>query len=619
MNPDDPTLPAPRPSPHPRGDGLSDTTIQRMLAAGAGPQPSSHPEWTPPAPEEIQRLLPDYEVQSLVGRGGMGAVYRGVQRSLDRAVAIKVLPPEVADRDPQFAARFKQEAKAMAKLSHPNIVPVHDFGQTPDGLLYFVLDFVDGTDLHQIIRSEGHLSPKIAAAIISQVCDALEFAHEHGIVHRDIKPSNVMVDKRGQVKVADFGLAKSLEAKEILTTAATMTGTIMGTPAYMAPEQAQGKKVDHRADIYSLGAMFYEMLTGAVPHGVFEPPSHQRIEVDVRLDKVVLKALAKDPDRRYQRVSQVKSDVTQATEPRAPRAWNVAIWLSAIALVLLAGAGGWQLWKHRQPERKADFDPAAKPRQEMDLLATIDPDADRIITQHMSGESTGVNEWSKREGILSFRSDGQQVGKIAVPVSLRASDYELELGYKCIGAASRFNFDLPLHDGRIFPIALDERGGQIIFPTPYQRFPVAKVQREGRLTVRVHDTRGKGVDHIVITLEGKEVVNWRGLMSNSQMAADSHPAHRDQPLLMMFCYKSSWDFTEWRLRVFEGTAALLSRNRTDHELVPRLTECHSCRASIPGRSGVGATGDACGVLLTATGKRFSGIQSILPESNITIR
>ena len=152
------------------------------------------------------------------------------------------------------------------------------------------------------------------------------------------------------------------------------------------------------------------------------------------------------------------------------------------------------------------------------------------------------------------------MGKIAVPVALRATDYEIDLGYKCIGAASRFNFDLPLHDGRIFPIALDERGGQIIFPTPYQRFPVAKVAREGRLVTRVHDKRGKGVDHIVITLDGKEVVNWRGLMSNSQMAADSHPEHRDQPLLMMFCYKSSWDFTSWKLRVFEGAAALLSPN-----------------------------------------------------------
>ncbi|MBX7211792.1 MAG: serine/threonine protein kinase [Verrucomicrobiaceae bacterium] len=293
---------------------MSDTAVERMLAA-AGDAPSKAPDWTPPAPENIQSLLPDYAVQSLVGRGGMGAVYRGMQRSLDRPVAIKVLPPEVAGRDPQFAARFQQEARAMARLSHPHIVPVHDFGETPDGMLYFVMEFIDGTDLQRIIKSEGHLSPRKAAAIIAQVCDALEFAHENGIVHRDIKPSNVMVDQRGQVKVADFGLAKSLEAKDILTTAATMTGTIMGTLAYMAPEQAQGKKVDHRADIYSVGAMFYEMLTGEVPHGAIEPPSHQCVEVDVRLDKVVLKALARDPDRRYQHASEVKTDVTRITDP----------------------------------------------------------------------------------------------------------------------------------------------------------------------------------------------------------------------------------------------------------------------------------------------------------------
>ena len=200
---------------------MSDTAIQRMLAAGGEKKPSLA-DWQPPPPEEIQRLLPDYEVQALIGRGGMGAVYRGVQRSLDRAVAIKILPAEMAAGDPQFAARFKQEARAMARLSHANIVPVHDFGEVsvaapakawpdasapPSGegvhpappLLYFVMDYVDGTDLHQIIKSEGHLSPRKAAAIISQVCDALEFAHEHGIVHRDIKPSNIMVDRRSKV------------------------------------------------------------------------------------------------------------------------------------------------------------------------------------------------------------------------------------------------------------------------------------------------------------------------------------------------------------------------------------------------------------------------------------
>ena len=367
MNQDDPTMPVPPPVPLSRNDEMSDSAIERMLAAGGEPR-HKHTDWTPPSAENLQRLLPDYEVQALVGRGGMGAVYRGVQKSLDRPVAIKILPAEMDGSDAQFASRFKQEARSMAKLSHPHIVPVHDFGEVsvaaparawsgepgpPSGegghatprLLYFVMEFIDGTDLQQIMRSEGHLSPKRAAAIISQVCDALEFAHENGIVHRDIKPSNIMVDKRGQVKVADFGLAKTLHANEAFTSAATMTGTIMGTMAYMAPEQAQGKKVDHRADIYSLGAMFYEMLTGTPPHGAIEAPSH-KIEIDVRLDGIVLKALAQDPDRRYQHASEVKSAVSQVTEhPVVPTKRGKGKRLALAALVLTILAAGGYVWR----------------------------------------------------------------------------------------------------------------------------------------------------------------------------------------------------------------------------------------------------------------------------------
>jgi serine/threonine protein kinase len=329
-------------------DDLSDSAIQRMLSAGA-----HSGQWLPPTVEELQRMLPDYEVQALIGRGGMGAVYKGMQRSLDRAVAIKILPPMMNEADAQFATRFKQEAKAMAKLSHPHILAIHDFGQTArdepggTGLLYFVMEFIDGTDLQQIMKSEGHLSPKRAAALISQVCDALEFAHEHGIVHRDIKPSNIMVDKRGQVKVADFGLAKTLHADDAESTHMTMTGAVMGTRAYMAPEQALGKRVDHRADIYSLGAMFYEMLTGDPPHGAIEAPSH-KIELDVRMDSIVLKALAQDPDRRYQHASEVKSDVTRVTDhPMVPKKKSGNGRRSTLAAIVVASLAvvGWFVWQ----------------------------------------------------------------------------------------------------------------------------------------------------------------------------------------------------------------------------------------------------------------------------------
>jgi len=344
---------------------MSDGAIQRMLAAGAT---SAHAgQWLPPTVEELQKLLPDYEMESLLGRGGMGAVYKGTQRSLDRPVAIKILPPMMNEADAQFATRFKQEAKAMAKLSHPHILAIHDFGEVqsshlaprdePPRLLYFVMEFIDGTDLQQIMRSEGHLSPKRASALIAQVCDALEFAHEHGIVHRDIKPSNIMVDKRGQVKVADFGLAKTLHADDAESTHMTMTGAVMGTRAYMAPEQALGKRVDHRADIYSLGAMFYEMLTGDPPHGAIEAPSH-KIELDVRMDSIVLKALAQDPDRRYQHASEVKSDVTRVTEqPLVPKKKSANGKRLALATLIVAIIGAVVFFAVKQSHQSGPLSP----------------------------------------------------------------------------------------------------------------------------------------------------------------------------------------------------------------------------------------------------------------------
>jgi hypothetical protein len=194
----------------------------------------------------------------------------------------------------------------MAQLSHPNIVTVFDFGQA-GGLYYFVMEYVDGANLRQLMHA-GTLAPKEALAIIPQICDALQYAHDEGVVHRDIKPENILIDKKGRVKVADFGLSKLLggDAADI---ALTGTHQVMGTVRYMAPEQMQGTRhVDHRADIYSLGVVIYELLTGEVPMGRFEPPSH-RVQLDIRLDEVVLRTLEREPDRRYQKASEIKTDV----------------------------------------------------------------------------------------------------------------------------------------------------------------------------------------------------------------------------------------------------------------------------------------------------------------------
>ncbi|MEN6407444.1 MAG: serine/threonine-protein kinase, partial [Thermoguttaceae bacterium] len=298
----------------------------------------------------------------------MGVVYKARQRRLDRLVALKILSPRIG-QEPTFAERFAREAKAMAMLSHSHIVAVHDFGQAvvsgpwsvvssssplspgegqgeggaspsvprpsapaPSPLYYFVMEYVDGLNLRQLMDT-GKLQSDEALAIVPQICDALQYAHDHGIVHRDIKPENILLDKEGRVKIADFGIAK-LVGKKVASASSplppgegqgegcssnpqspipnpllTVAGQIMGTPRYMAPEQiAQPTAVDHRADIYSLGVVFYQMLTGELPTGHFAPPS-QKVQIDVRLDEVVLKALEKLPERRYQQVHDLKTRV----------------------------------------------------------------------------------------------------------------------------------------------------------------------------------------------------------------------------------------------------------------------------------------------------------------------
>ncbi len=281
----------------------SDASAEHSLASTA-PSPAAT-GFEPPPIDDLAPLFPQLELLDLLGKGGMGAVYKARQRGLDRLVAVKILPPEVG-RDPAFAERFTREARAMARLSHPHIVAIHDFGQT-NGQFYFVMEYVDGANLRQVIRNR-QLTPPEALAVVPQICDALQYAHDEGIVHRDIKPENILIDTRGRVKIADFGLSKLL-CEDHPDVSLTGTHQVMGTLRYMAPEQLQGTKaVDHRADIYSLGVVFYELLTGQIPMGRFDPPS-KKVQVDVRLDEVVLRALEQEPHKRYQHASEVKTDV----------------------------------------------------------------------------------------------------------------------------------------------------------------------------------------------------------------------------------------------------------------------------------------------------------------------
>lgn len=265
-----------------------------------------------PDPAQLATQFPQLEIIELLGMGGMGMVYKARHPRLDRLVALKILPMDAAAH-PSFGERFGREAKAMAKLNHPGIVAVYDFGQTGQ-YYYLVMEYVEGMNLRRLLNTQA-VAPRQALELVVQICTGLQYAHDQGVVHRDIKPENILLSKEGRVKIADFGLAKLLG--QAPDTGLTMSQVAMGTLNYMAPEQRQdAQKVDHRADIYSLGVVFYEMLTGEVPMGRFDAPS-KKVQIDVRLDEVVLRALEREPARRYQHASDVKSGVQAIAAPGA--------------------------------------------------------------------------------------------------------------------------------------------------------------------------------------------------------------------------------------------------------------------------------------------------------------
>jgi len=313
--------------------GFDPVDLLKQGAAGSDTGDMAGTLFDPPSIEVLTKLFPRFHIHRLIGRGGMGAVYEVRQPELDRVVALKILPHEIGGR-PGFSERFAREAKALAKLNHPGIVTLHEFGQV-EGLHFILMEYVDGANLRDLLE-HGRISPREALAIVPQICDALQYAHDHGIIHRDIKPENILLDRLGRVKVADFGLAKLAVAGDIpsgITAAVGSThftemGKIMGTPAYMAPEQLSSPgEVDHRADIYALGVVFYQMLTGHLPDKALKAPS-EKVRIDVRLDEVVMRALQAKPEMRFQQASLMKTEVEglhAVPSMRAPvvNQWNL--------------------------------------------------------------------------------------------------------------------------------------------------------------------------------------------------------------------------------------------------------------------------------------------------------
>jgi predicted Ser/Thr protein kinase len=475
--------------------GLCAHCVMAMNMSPATHFPGDKPAATQPplTPAELAPHFPQLEILELLGAGGMGVVYKARQPQLDRLVALKILPAD-AGRDPAFAERFTREARALAKLSHPNIVAVYEFGQagcagvspaavevegqtggTPAPLYYFLMEYVDGANLRQLERS-GNLTPEQALTIVPKICDALQFAHEEGIVHRDIKPENILVDKKGRVKIADFGIAKILAAdaagragcpqpaespeRTAGTAVPTLTGAgqSVGTPHYMAPEQVEKPaNVDHRADIYSLGVVFYEMLTGELPLGRFAPPS-EKVQIDERLDEVVLRALEKEPDRRYQTAAQVKTKVEEivTTQPsqtmQAPAVLasaqpigtteGIFRWLkgpavgilTGIALAVVVGFLAIQISNAVKATAQAPKPNPASPVQltsqaalvagdsipgtRVNLLPLIDPSRDKV-----------EGKWQMQDGALVCEKGGK--ARIAIPFTV-PEEYDFRIKFTIV-------------------------------------------------------------------------------------------------------------------------------------------------------------------------------------------
>ena len=296
---------------------LMEPTLMDDTLPVAAPTPSPPViGWIQPSVEEVAAMLPKgfYTVERFVGRGGMGAVYQGTQTVLNRPVAIKIMRQDHA-MDAEFRLRFLREAQTLARMTHPGIVNVIDCGEAGPNFLFIVMEFVEGTDLAEVLDTRD-MDEATALQLIPQICEALQFAHDNGIIHRDIKPSNILLTHDGRVKIADFGLAKLIDAGSLLLTRSDVG---MGTPDYAAPEQfTPGATVDFRADIYSLGVLIYRMLTGRLPRGAWKLPSEQGT-VNQVWDHIVSRSLQTNPDDRYSSVNQVKADLSTKRPSKASK------------------------------------------------------------------------------------------------------------------------------------------------------------------------------------------------------------------------------------------------------------------------------------------------------------
>ena len=437
----------------PLTSGVVDGLCARCLGAlnfdafttvdGTGALPAS----PPPTAEELAPFFPQFEIQSLLGRGGMGVVYKARQKSLDRWVALKLLAPERA-ADPAFALRFASEARTLAALGHPHIVGVHDFGEA-GGYFYLLMEYVDGDNLRHLLNTK-HLTRAEALSIVLPVCGALQFAHERGIVHRDIKPENLLIDRSGTVKIADFGIARMMteaadaEGASRLTEPPPAASTLAtGTPDYAAPEQWACAATDPRADIYSLGVVLHEILTGERPGSGIAPSRQAQVDerLDERLDAILRQALAKEPDQRFDTVEEFRSRIEQVHEAmprprrnrrRALRRIAAAAAVVALLLVIALYAAPWLL-PSREDAVESSFDLTRKVSTAASILPSR-PEEGADARQQFEENRTALME-ARRQASLKTPDGGSPPADLAAEIArLEARDRELRERIRSSGA-----------------------------------------------------------------------------------------------------------------------------------------------------------------------------------------
>ncbi len=517
-----------------------------LLARARTPERSpARAAWSPPELEELAPLLPGFVLEEFIGRGGMGAVYRARQAGLERAVAIKLLPRTAAE-DAEFAERFRTEARALARLQHPHIVTIYESGATTDGHLFYVMEYVDGSDLSELL-AHGALPAAQALSIARAVCEALEYAHARGIIHRDIKPANVLLGDDGLVKVADFGLAKQFSGPE-RTENLTVTGAALGTPSYMSPEQRKGQPVDARADLYSLGVMLYEMLTGELPQGAWQPPS-RKSDSSPRLDAVVEKSVQPDPALRVQSAAELRARLERIERLMAPGVRRRRVILTAAAALALSGGGAW-LWRlpPRAVEAPVLLHDAQTTRSAPSIPPLLEPGTYHPLENLNLASAALSGQWSwlddKPGGTLSIAyTHEQRHAKILhLPVHPGPRGYDVTCELLVEHRGGDMTFLLPAGTARpalVFDL-YDYTGLEVIRGTNWKQNETSRLHAfpSGRFVPVVVVVRPSG-DRVAISLhlDGQPVFQWEGLQSDLTLLENDYPQalvnHRG-PVLSLF-------------------------------------------------------------------------------------